>query len=231
MKSKTMEKCCRVLVKVPPQTAVAIFRHQIVEIDIPQVGFAFEPIHFYLTDDGSAIPNVNAAPGDGLHQSPQPNQVAFVALSVGLIETLGRPEATHVRIRSKSDGCFRSRTQVYWLESQLRSAQLNATFLWRCGGSRLRGSRVLQTAAHLRSGRARKRLVLFSERLESLRVELFEIEQGVVCSLRRTDELIELDLNGLGVAVLCVLNQEDHQERHDRGSGVDDQLPRVAELE
>src|SRR5204862_2687147 len=100
-----------------------------------------------------------------------------------------------------------------------------------CSGSGLRSSRVFESAAHLCSSRAGKRLVLSSERFESLRVELFEIEQGVVRALGRTDELIELDLNGFGVAVLCVLNQEHHQECHDRRSGIDDQLPRVAELE
>lgn len=42
------------------------------------------------------------------------------------------------------------------------------------------------------------------------------------------DELVELDLDGRAVAVLRVLDQKDHQERDDRRSGVDHQLPRVA---
>src|SRR5579862_7206345 len=34
-----------------------------------------------------------------------------------------------------------------------------------------------------------------------------------------------------GVPVLCVLDQEDHQKRDDRRSGVDDELPGVREAE
>ena len=49
--------------------------------------------------------------------------------------------------------------------------------------------------------------------------------------LRGADQLVELDLHGLGVAVLRVLDQEHHQERDDRGAGVDDELPGVAEAE
>jgi hypothetical protein len=45
------------------------------------------------------------------------------------------------------------------------------------------------------------------------------------------DQLIELDLDRFGVAVLGALNQEHHQERHDRGSRVDHELPGVAEAE
>jgi hypothetical protein len=36
-------------------------------------------------------------------------------------------------------------------------------------------------------------------------------------------------LDCLSVSILCVLNQKDHQERDDRGAGVDDQLPGVTE--
>ena len=50
-------------------------------------------------------------------------------------------------------------------------------------------------------------------------------------SLGRADQLVELDLNRLPVAVLRVLDDEDHEERDDRGRGVDDELPRVAESE
>ena len=45
------------------------------------------------------------------------------------------------------------------------------------------------------------------------------------------DQLVELELDRLGVAVLRVLDQEHHQERDDRRAGVDDQLPGVAEAE
>ena len=37
-------------------------------------------------------------------------------------------------------------------------------------------------------------------------------------------------MHRLGVAVLCVLNQEDHQEGDDRRTGIDDQLPDVGKM-
>ena len=46
-----------------------------------------------------------------------------------------------------------------------------------------------------------------------------------------SDQLVELDLNSLGVPVLRVLDQEDHQERDDGRSRVDDELPGIAESE
>jgi hypothetical protein len=52
-----------------------------------------------------------------------------------------------------------------------------------------------------------------------------------VCAIRRTDELVELDLNRGAVAVLRVLDQEHHEECHDRGRRVDHELPAVAEAE
>src|SRR4029453_13174038 len=37
-------------------------------------------------------------------------------------------------------------------------------------------------------------------------------------------------MHGLGVTILCVLNQKHHEEGDDCRSGVDDQLPRVREM-
>ena len=45
------------------------------------------------------------------------------------------------------------------------------------------------------------------------------------------DQLVELDLERVGVAVLRALDQEHHQEGDDRRAGVDHELPRVAEAE
>ena len=50
-------------------------------------------------------------------------------------------------------------------------------------------------------------------------------------ALHGPDQLVQLELHRRGVAVLGVLDQEDHQEGDDRGAGVDDQLPGVAEVE
>lgn len=61
--------------------------------------------------------------------------------------------------------------------------------------------------------------------------KLFYFEQGIMSVLRGPNQFIELQLHRLAVAVLRVLNQEHHQECHDGRGGIDDQLPRVAEVE
>ena len=50
-------------------------------------------------------------------------------------------------------------------------------------------------------------------------------------ALRGSDKLIEFELNRLSVAVLRMLNDEDHEKRHDRRCSIYHQLPRVAEKE
>jgi hypothetical protein len=49
-------------------------------------------------------------------------------------------------------------------------------------------------------------------------------------STRGADYLIEFDLQCLGVPVLRILNKEDHQESNDRCTGVNDELPCIAEV-
>ena len=44
------------------------------------------------------------------------------------------------------------------------------------------------------------------------------------------DQFVEFHLDCLGVPTLGVLNEKDHQEGDDRGAGVYDQLPCVAEV-
>jgi hypothetical protein len=59
--------------------------------------------------------------------------------------------------------------------------------------------------------------------------KLFEIQQGVVGARRRAQQLVQLHLNGFGIAVLGSLNEEDHQEGDDRGASIDHELPGIAE--
>src|SRR5688572_12874584 len=86
---------------------------------------------------------------------------------------------------------------------------------------------VVQLAAR----RGRKPPVAAPVLLEALVVDVLQVEQRVVRALGGADQLVELELDRLGVAVLRVLDQEHHQEGDDRGGGVDDQLPGIAEAE
>jgi hypothetical protein len=55
----------------------------------------------------------------------------------------------------------------------------------------------------------------------------FQVYQVVARSGEAANNFIELKLDCFGVAVLGVLDQEDHQESHDCRARVDDQLPGI----
>ena len=90
------------------------------------------------------------------------------------------------------------------------------------------------------SGRLRRSSCLrpLADRLELL-LELLDVllgdevgrDDGVARAVDRTDQLVELDLGGLALAVGRRLDDEDHEEGDDRGGRVDHELPRVGEVE
>ncbi len=47
-------------------------------------------------------------------------------------------------------------------------------------------------------------------------------------SFRAANHFVQLQLNRGAVAILRILNQEDHQEGHNGGAGINDQLPGIA---
>ena len=59
----------------------------------------------------------------------------------------------------------------------------------------------------------------------------FQIDQRVSRRPVDPDQLVELQLKRLRVAVLGALDDEDHQERHDGGTGIDDELPGIGPAE
>ncbi len=73
--------------------------------------------------------------------------------------------------------------------------------------------------------------IAFADSLQVFLLELFQIEQGEVRAVDAADQFIQLDLDGLRIAVLRVLDHEHHQKGNDGGAGVDDQLPGIAEAE
>src|SRR5207244_5145478 len=77
---------------------------------------------------------------------------------------------------------------------------------------------------------ARQRLVTRSKLIQLLLFQLFKVQYCIVSVLCNPDQLIKLDLNSLGVAVLGILNEKYHEERHNRRCCVYHQLPRVTEM-
>src|SRR5205814_1221151 len=61
--------------------------------------------------------------------------------------------------------------------------------------------------------------------------QLLQADEARAGAVYAADQLIELQVQRLCVAVLGVLDQEDHEERDDRGARVDHQLPGIREAE
>jgi len=60
--------------------------------------------------------------------------------------------------------------------------------------------------------------------------KVFKIDQFVSRAFECADDLVQLQLKCLGIAVLRVLNEKHHQERDDGGASVDDELPGIGEM-
>src|SRR6266536_5588252 len=73
-------------------------------------------------------------------------------------------------------------------------------------------------------------LELFLELFQILVRKLFEIDQFISRAFDGANNLIKFQMNGFGVAVLRVLNQEHHEEGNNRRGGIEDELPRVGEM-
>ncbi len=84
-------------------------------------------------------------------------------------------------------------------------------------------SAILGHAAtrELLQGLAGQQLVAPSELVQVVLLQLFEVQQRVVRAPRGADQFIDLDLQGFGIAVLRVLDQEHHEKGDDGGAGVD----------
>jgi hypothetical protein len=76
-----------------------------------------------------------------------------------------------------------------------------------------------------------QRSILFVQGVEFFFGEIFRINEAVAGSLKRRDQLVELDVQGEGLLVLRALDQEDHQERQDGRAGVNHELPGVGKVE
>ena len=62
-------------------------------------------------------------------------------------------------------------------------------------------------------------------KLLELFVREFLDSDELIFGLRRADQLIQLGLHCSAVSILRVLNEENHEERDDRRSRIDDELP------
>src|SRR5437667_10637820 len=73
-------------------------------------------------------------------------------------------------------------------------------------------------------------LELFFELIQVLVGKFLKIDKFIAGFGERANDLIQLQVDRFGVPVLCVLNQEHHQESDDGCASVDDELPGVREM-
>lgn len=57
--------------------------------------------------------------------------------------------------------------------------------------------------------------------------QIFHLHQGGASRLNSPNQFVQFQLNDLGIAILRILNQENHQKRAERGRCVDDELPSI----
>jgi hypothetical protein len=61
--------------------------------------------------------------------------------------------------------------------------------------------------------------------------QIFYIDHFVFCFVDGVDELVQFQVNGPGIAILCVLDEKHHEKCHNRSASINDQLPGVGKVE
>ena len=72
--------------------------------------------------------------------------------------------------------------------------------------------------------------IFFLDPLQVLMGELFNVHHFIMRTLGRADDLVKLELNGNGVAMLAVLNDKKHADGNDRRQGADHKLPCIVKM-
>jgi hypothetical protein len=73
-------------------------------------------------------------------------------------------------------------------------------------------------------------LELLFEAQDLLVVQILQVDQARARALNGAEQLVEFELDGYGVPVLCVLDEEDKQERDDGRSGIYRTAPSIREV-
>src|SRR4051794_18303666 len=105
-----------------------------------------------------------------------------------------------------------------------------ATRLRRGNSRPFRRARVMPSGPQSGPGTLGQTAVAIQNLVELMLFQLLQIQQGVVSPCRRPQQLVQLDLNRLGIPVLSGLDEEYHQEGDDRRTGIDDELPGITEM-
>ena len=74
-------------------------------------------------------------------------------------------------------------------------------------------------------------LELIGKCLKFLIRERLDVDHAVICRSDRSDDFVQLQMDGLGIPILRILNEKYYEERDHRGTGIYDQLPGVGVME
>lgn len=72
--------------------------------------------------------------------------------------------------------------------------------------------------------------ILFFQRVKLFIGKLLDIDEIIIGGMVRAYQLIELQMQRLGVTVLRVLDQKDDQKRNDGCAGINNELPGVRKM-
>ena len=61
--------------------------------------------------------------------------------------------------------------------------------------------------------------------------KLLDIDEIIIRRMMGADKFVQLQVQGFGVSVLRVLDQENYEEGNDGGAGINDELPGIREME
>src|ERR1700722_276423 len=61
--------------------------------------------------------------------------------------------------------------------------------------------------------------------------QILYINHFIFCFVYGVDQFVQFQMDGPGIAILRILNQEYHEECDDRGAGINDQLPGIGVME
>ena len=75
----------------------------------------------------------------------------------------------------------------------------------------------------------RQLFVIGADSVKLVLLKILEVKKSVVRGFIRPNQFVKLDVDCLGVAILRVLNEENHEECHNGRAGVYDELPCIAE--
>src|SRR5947207_9005332 len=79
-------------------------------------------------------------------------------------------------------------------------------------------------------GSCAESLELFLQSLQILVRKILQIDKFVPRAFQRPNDFVQFQMHRLRVAVLGVMNEEDHQERDDGRTGIDNELPGIRKM-